>query len=230
MQFDEELIAAKLRYWRKFLDNYQLPAWDDIPDIGLYMEQVLVLLRDYLEYLPPELQGEPLITAAAINNYVRKDVMPKPIKKRYYRTHLAWLIIICSLKQSLSIPTLQKILPISTTEDELRTFYESYRDRQITAARYFTEQASIIGAEILNHPNPNELAAKSTTELIMFSAIISGFSSLLAEKLLQLDGKTLATEHTTHKLSAEEYEREFGRAGAQPNYSAASDTNPRQDH
>ena len=100
MAYDNALVAGKLRRWERYLDNFRLPQWEEIPDFGLYMEQVITLLREYLDYLPPELKEEQFITAATINNYVRTKVMPEPVKRRYYRVHIAYLIIILTLKQS----------------------------------------------------------------------------------------------------------------------------------
>ena len=87
MTFDKALIAGKLRRWERYLDEYRLPAWEELPDIGLYMDQVVTLLTQYLDYMPPELKEEQVITPAAINNYVRKKIMPEPVKKKYYRPH-----------------------------------------------------------------------------------------------------------------------------------------------
>ena len=56
MAYDNALVAGKLRRWEKYLNDYRLPAWNEIPDFGLYMEQVTVLLKQYLDYLPPELK------------------------------------------------------------------------------------------------------------------------------------------------------------------------------
>ena len=103
MNFDNDLVVGKLRRWEKFLAAYRLPDWDAIPDFGLYMEQVVQLLKQYLDYLPPELKQAEPITAAAINNYVRTKLLPEPRKKRYYRIHIAYLIMICTLKQSLRL-------------------------------------------------------------------------------------------------------------------------------
>ena len=97
MAYDKDLVAAKLRRWEKFLENYSLPSWDEIPNFGLYMEQVVTLLYEYVDYLPPELKDEQVVTPSAINNYVRTKVMPEPVKKRYYRIHIAYLIMICTL-------------------------------------------------------------------------------------------------------------------------------------
>ena len=49
MSYDKELIAHKLIRWEHYLNNYKLPAWKELPDIGLYMDQVIALLGQYLD-------------------------------------------------------------------------------------------------------------------------------------------------------------------------------------
>jgi hypothetical protein len=191
MTFDKPLIAGKLRRWEKYLEEYKLPDWEDIPDIGLYMEQVIALLKYYLDYLPPELKEEQFLTAAAINNYVRKKVMPEPVKKKYYRVHIAYLLMICSLKHSLSIPTLQTMIPVDLSLEELRDFYKAYAARHRLAAKYFIAQVREAAAGVLGHEESSEISTASTADLITMAAVVSGFSRLLAEKLLLLEGKSL---------------------------------------
>ena len=181
MAYDKQLVAGKLRRWEKYLNRFRLPQWEDIPDFGLYMEQVIVLLKKYLDYLPPELKEEQIITAAAINNYVRTKVMPGPNKKKYYRIHIAYLIIICSLKQNLSLAMLQKIIPMGINEDEVKEIYESFAKRHNLAAQYFVEQVRLAAASILDHDEKSELDAKVPNDMITFAAVISCFSRLLAE-------------------------------------------------
>ena len=43
MAYDNALVAGKLRRWEKYLDDFRLPRWEEIPNLGLYMEQVTVL-------------------------------------------------------------------------------------------------------------------------------------------------------------------------------------------
>ena len=193
MTFNNELIAGKLRRWEKYLINYRLPNWEDIPDFGLYMEQVITLIKQYLDYLPPELKEEQFITAATINNYVRTKIMPEPIKKRYYRVHIAYLIIICTLKQSLSIAMIQKILPYGVEEDEFRSFYARYVECHRTSAQFFIEQIRLTAAPILEHDVDSPFCVDSAEDLVVLSAILGGLSRLLAEKLMLLDGKDLET-------------------------------------
>ncbi len=191
MTYDKELIAGKLRRWERYMANYKLPAWEEIPDFGLYMEQVIGLLQQYLDYLPPELKDQQFITAAAVNNYVRTKVMPEPRKKKYYRIHLAYLIMICTLKQSMSIAVLQKMIPMNISEDEVQSIYESYANHHRVATEVFVKQIRGIAGRILDHEEVSEYAAETVSDLIAMSAVISGFSGLLANKLLLLEGKPL---------------------------------------
>ena len=107
MPYDKELITHKLIRWEEYLNHYKLPAWKELPDIGLYMDQVIALLAQYLDFIPVEDQKDKPVTPTTINNYVRLKVMPAPEKRRYYRVHIAFLIMIFTLKQGISIGSLQ---------------------------------------------------------------------------------------------------------------------------
>ena len=194
MQQDNALVAAKLRRWEAYLANYRLPAWEEIPNFGLYMEQVIALLTEYLDYLPPELKDEEFITAAAINNYVRIKLMPKPQKKKYYRIHIAYLILICTLKQGLSLSLIQKLVPVDSDEEKMREIYRTYVDRHQSAARFFIEQVRIAAGPILGHEPAPGPVAEQADELVALSAITGGFARLLAEKLVLLEGKAPIAE------------------------------------
>ncbi len=201
MRLDNELTAEKLRYWQKYLEDYRLPKWELIPDLGLYMEQVVTLLKIYLDYLPPELKDDQIITAAAINNYVRNKIMPQPEKKKYYRIHIVYLIIICTLKQSLGISTLHALIPSDMNEDEIRTFYNTFAERHRLVSVYFINEVRTVSHGILycnevsdtasskisESISANKLMTDNPESLIITSALISGFSRLLSERLLQLE-------------------------------------------
>ncbi|MCR5797160.1 MAG: DUF1836 domain-containing protein [Eubacterium sp.] len=187
VEYEGKFVASKLERWEKYMENYNLPAWDNIPNLGLYMEQVLVLLQQYLDYLPPELREEQFITAATINNYVRKKIMPVPVKKRYYRKHIAYLIIILTLKHSLSIALIQKLIPDNLTDAELEKFYVSFVNQHELASTYFVRQARILARPFFKEELTVEDATRRTNDLIITSAMIGGFSQLLSEKLLLME-------------------------------------------
>ena len=189
MGYDNELVATKLRRWEKYLEDFRLPYWKEIPDIGLYMEQVIILLKGYLDYLPPELKDEQIVTAATINNYVRTKIMPEPIKKKYYRIHIAYLVMICTLKQTLPIAMIQKIIPMNLSSEEVNTIYDQYSERHAITIKYFLKQIRIVAGPLLDHDETSVESVTTTSDLITTSTIYAGLAKLLAEKLLLLEGK-----------------------------------------
>ena len=192
MEYDKELIAHKLQRWDKFITDYHLPDWETIPDFGLYMDQVIVLLEQYLSFIPAPVGGkERFVTSSTINNYVRLKIMPAPEKRKYHRIHIAYLIMICTLKQSLSLSMLQTLLPGSLPEEEVRRAYSSFAQRHSLCAQYFVDQVKLSAAAMLDREMVTELAVQDATELIASAAILSGLAKLFAEKLLLLKDKTL---------------------------------------
>ena len=90
------------------LEGQRLPRWRELPDLELYLDQVLELTARYLEAWPAfDRKG---LTASMVNNYVMMEALPKPVKKRYSRRHLAQLREICVLKSALPIASIHALL------------------------------------------------------------------------------------------------------------------------
>ncbi len=108
--------------------KHKLPYWNELPEIELYMDQVIVLMEKYLSLHISN--GDKIITPSMINNYVKLGIMPAPIKKRYSRIHIAYLIIICSLKQIIPIPEIKRLIEMrvakSSIEETLNFFSDLY--------------------------------------------------------------------------------------------------------
>lgn len=189
MDFDKEYVSAKLRRWEKYLDNYHLPTWENIPNLGLYMDQVVSYLKNVLDYLPPDIKEAQFITPATINNYVSRNIIPKPVAKKYYRIHLAYLIFICSLKQCLSTSLINNIVPCGLAGEEIEKIYREYAKVHETSKDYFKRQVALAASNILNSEVNDDLRIMNTTELLLASAVVSGFAGILAEKLIMIEGK-----------------------------------------
>lgn len=186
MQYDNDLVAHKLRRWDKFITDYHLPEWETIPDFGLYMDQVIVLLEQYLSFIPsPAGTKEHFVTSSTINNYVRLKIMPAPVKRKYHRVHIAYLIMILTMKQSLSISDVQKVIPPDSSEEEVRVVYENYSEKFRRLALFFNQQVQS-GAEGIH--TPGQSTDNAVELLVIESALIAGFSKILAEKLIRLCG------------------------------------------
>jgi hypothetical protein len=187
MNYDKELVTHKLIRWEHYLQNYALPEWKDLPDIGLYMDQVIALLSHYLDFIPSEKASERPITPTTINNYVRLKVMPAPVKRKYYRIHIAYLIVIFTLKQSVSISCVQKVIPSNLAPEEVHSFYSSYAKKLREVGLFFTQQTRLAAQDILT-PESQEEDESAIDKLIIQVMLMAGFSEILAEKLLQLRG------------------------------------------
>ena len=176
----EQSPVQRLAAWLEELEAFDLPDWDSLPQLDLYMDQVILLLNRYLAPIGGEEKG---VTASIINNYVRMKVMPPPVKKRYARTHLAYLIIICTLKQSLSISCIQRLLPAGHGEEDARLLYTDFV-RQYRASVAFLRKLHVSsGALALS--GVESLSIGGEGSLVTTSAILSTLSKALTEFLLR---------------------------------------------
>lgn len=88
--------------------NFACPAWEDFPDIELYMDQVISVLERYLAPFFPE--EEKCITSTMINNYVKQRLLPPPENKRYGKKHLSCLFMISILKRFMQLSEISTLL------------------------------------------------------------------------------------------------------------------------
>jgi hypothetical protein len=99
--------------------------WEQVPDLGLYMDQVLTFLERQLASLRPATgEAERVLTPAMINNYVKHRVIPRPVGKKYEREHLAALLMLCALKQVLPIDAVTRL--IAPPGGDIRAHYEAF--------------------------------------------------------------------------------------------------------
>lgn len=196
MSYDKSLIAHKLLRWEKAVSGYSLPKWENIPDIGLYMDQVIVLLSQYLGLISPaeiketdegEQSDGKIFSASAINNYVRLKIMPAPIKRKYYRVHIAYLIIIFTLKPAVSINFVKEMLSNEMSEERVKELYTDYIIKHHAATLLFTSIVRECAKDVLN---PEKEGDTIVSSFVIQEALIAGFSRILTEKLVSLKGKT----------------------------------------
>lgn len=172
--------AQRLTEWLDKLEKFDLPDWEHLPQLDLYMDQVILLLTRYLS--PLDMSGEEkAITASIINNYVRMKVMPPPVKKRYSRGHLAYLIIICTLKQSLSISCIQRMLPEDHSEAAAQALYEDFVRQYRDAVQFLCGLPLHDGQLTIEH----RTGPSGAGSLPAAAAILSTLYKSLTEFLLQ---------------------------------------------
>ena len=101
-------INKSVDNWLKELENFSFRKYEELPDIDLYMDQLITYLEKQL-YVFQTSSLDKQITPSMINNYVKGEVLKAPIAKKYNREHLALIEEICTLKQVLTIAEVKQI-------------------------------------------------------------------------------------------------------------------------
>lgn len=107
---------------------YHLPRWNEIPEIDLYIDQVVSLLEKYLAHFieSDNSNDSRFITKTMINNYVKHNVIKSPINKKYGREHIASLFVIFILKQIYSIDEIKKLITLAIDTSETEQAYNRF--------------------------------------------------------------------------------------------------------
>ena len=162
-RFTEFDILKDFEVFRDEIGAFHLPRFSELPDVGLYMDQVVSIID-------------------MVNNYVKMGIIPPPVKKRYGPEHLARLIMICLLKQVLSMSEIT--LLISWEEREISEKYDNFCKLQ---ERIFTD------LDIADTTDPLALSMLALT------------TKLYAQKLIKIQLDAIREE--TAKLAASGQEK-----------------------
>ncbi|MBE6829713.1 MAG: DUF1836 domain-containing protein [Ruminococcaceae bacterium] len=121
--------AEQISKWAEEIEEYSSVDWERLPEIYLYMDQVLTYMNKQLSLFERN-ESTGLLTSSMINNYVKDGVLPRPEQKKYSREHLAMLMVICMLKQVLSIQDISSLLKTlledASKDDMYRRFCEAH--------------------------------------------------------------------------------------------------------
>lgn len=108
------------------IENTKMPKYKKLPDVPLYMDQIVNYIKDMLESLGIEEQNE--ITSFMINNYVKANIIDRPKDKKYSKTQLAYIIAIVFLKKVTSISNVSLVVNASKENDKNDDFIEKKYD------------------------------------------------------------------------------------------------------
>lgn len=85
------------------LDKLSYVKSEEIPNIDLYMDQVLSFINDRTRYLTRNPKEDKIFTKTMINNYAKTKILPPPVKKKYSKEHILLLLLIYYFKGVLSV-------------------------------------------------------------------------------------------------------------------------------
>ena len=131
--------------------GFRLPRYREIPDVGLFLEQVSKYL---LQNLSP-LQNISI-------NYVKMDLIRNPVKKQYDREQIARLLFITVTKTVLSLEDIRLLCELQR---------ETYPDER--AYDYFCDELeNMLYAVFGLKEEPEEVGIDSTDEKILLRSTI----------------------------------------------------------
>ncbi|HNP93513.1 MAG TPA: DUF1836 domain-containing protein [Rectinema sp.] len=163
------------------LESNNPPEWDALPDLGLYMDQVINYLERQIGLLfPPNREGA--ITSSMINNYVKANVIPRARSKKYGQEHIALLLAAFVLKKALTTQDMSVLLTKGTDsaiDDPYRSFYEHYRSTLLECGKTVAQE---MRASLEEEP----FGGDSLRPLALKLAVEASIRSLAAEMLLTL--------------------------------------------
>ena len=105
---------------------FSYPKWEDLPNIDLYLDQVLLYVNQVCAPISPD--KDKGLTASMVNNYVKHGYLTKPDKKKYQRKQIARLIAITTLKSVFSIQEIAQTLNTLQTQASSDQLYDAFVD------------------------------------------------------------------------------------------------------
>lgn len=152
-------------------EGFHMPRWNDLPEIDLYMDQVISVTDKYLGALCTT--DDPILTPSMINNYVKNGIIPAPIKKKYSREHLAKLLVICILKPVMEISAIAQIMERTENRSGTQRMLDDLADLFESRLRTL---AAIITSDIENEEKTEDLLCAITAE----NAVSAGTEKIIA--------------------------------------------------
>ena len=191
MYIRKDKLEAAFNELEENLNKYSLPLWEELPDLELYMDQVISLLNRYLAIYYETLGTEKFITPSMINNYVKLGTVPSPVKKKYSKLHLAYLFVVCTLKRTLDMATIQRIMPVDMDEETAKNTYNSFVKNQHKAVLYVAENVRKVANPILELEGNNQ---ERMNDLLMQLASAANLCKILTEKVTKIHDEESDTD------------------------------------
>ena len=114
-----------LAQWAQQLKKHKTVAWSQLPDIDLYMDQVITYLERQTALLRAQDQDK-MMTPSLINNYAKNGILPRPQGKKYSREHLALLMAISMIKPIISMEEIERLLRFYRTKENVDGMFSQF--------------------------------------------------------------------------------------------------------
>lgn len=151
--------------------DFRLPRFNEIPNVGLYLEQATKYISEYLAPL-----GEYALTSSMISNYVKKGLIANPVKKQYSREQIAYLFFIAIAKSVLSLDALTGFIRLQQQTYTISRAYD-YFVAEFENLLFFTFELK---------DTMDEVGQDNTDEKrLLYTCIVAAVQKVYLEKCLE---------------------------------------------
>ncbi|HAS55805.1 MAG TPA: hypothetical protein DEF61_05665 [Firmicutes bacterium] len=209
-----EKEIAELKQYLKDVSSFSLPKYKELPGVELYMEQVLKFINGALQTLSPSEERQ--LTSFMVNNYVKAKMVSEPIKKKYSRDQIGYLMAICLMKSTISMSDMSLLLEldkgISTDKGKLYAFFCELETSILSeASNKISTKVDQIGKRFKVEKKTNkEKAINSARDglglLALRLAISSQANKLLSDYIISLLRKELHSETASKEITPSSHE------------------------
>ncbi|NFN95394.1 DUF1836 domain-containing protein [Clostridium botulinum] len=151
---------------------------EDIPELDLYMDQVIQLFENKLSVLKRK-EEDKVLTKTMINNYAKAKLLMSIKNKKYSKEHLILMSLIYDLKGALSINdiklTLDNIVKKYENNEEydLRALYKTYLDMNSQDVNEFKEYMNDKEENVKSLLNENNINGDFEEKFLLVGSMIS---------------------------------------------------------
>lgn len=115
------MIQENKQIFLDAIQDFRLPRFHEIPNVGLYLEQASKYISEYLSPL-----GEFTLTPSMISNYVKKGLIANPLRRQYNREQIAYLFFISLNKSILSLDALADFFALQKRTHGVQQAYDRF--------------------------------------------------------------------------------------------------------
>lgn len=153
------------------ITGYHCPRWNELPNIELYMDQVLIFIEKNTAVFAESGKIKSL-TKTMINNYVKQKKIRPPKNKRYNRTHLAYFMVVSILKRFMSLSEISDGIITVRRKHLPEETYNLFCDLFETSLRNIFLGESNTGAD------------KVPDDITLMTAVTSAYANMLYARYL----------------------------------------------
>ena len=157
--------------------DFRLPRYNEIPNVGLYLEQTAKYISEYLAPL-----GDYGLTNSMISNYVKKGLVANPVKKQYDRDQIAYLFFIAVAKTVLSLDALTGFIDLQKRTYPLETAYDFFCRELEGLLKYTMELTDVVS---LSDPDYSVDSESLSARRLFYSCIVAVTQKIYLEKSLE---------------------------------------------